>query len=308
MTTIPNPLTICLWFDDQAEDAARFYTSVFSDAETGRVSRYGKEGFEYHQKPEGSTLSVDFKLSGQQFIALNGGPIFKINPSISIFANCGSQEETEAVWAKLLPGAKILMPLDKYDWSEKYGWLEDKFGLSWQIMTGTKDDTKQKFTPCLMFVNDQVGRAEEAIKHYTSIFPDSEIRGILKYGPDGHDREDYVKHAQFSLNGYELMAMDSGLEHEFGFNEAISFVITCQDQEEVDFYWQNLTHQGQESQCGWLKDKFGVSWQVVPKVLQEMLADNDPEKTERVTKAFFPMKKLEIDPLIKAYEGKTEAL
>lgn len=156
----------CLWFDDNAEEAVKFYVSIFKNSKVGNVTRYGKEGYEIHKKKEGSVMTIDFEIEGQKFLALNGGPIFK-------------------------------------------------------------------------------------------------------------------------------------------FNEAISFQIYCDTQEEIDYYWEKLTEGGDKNAqvCGWLKDKFGVSWQVVPLVLIKMLQDKDSNKTERVMKAMLQMHKLDINALTKAYQG-----
>jgi len=155
----------CLWFDDNAEEAVKFYLSIFKNSKVGNVTRYGKEGYEIHKKKEGSVMTIDFEIEGQKFLALNGGPIFK-------------------------------------------------------------------------------------------------------------------------------------------FNEAISFQIYCDTQEEIDYYWEKLTEGGDKNAqvCGWLKDKFGVSWQVVPITLIKMLQDKDSKKTERVMKAMLQMQKLDIDALSKAYQ------
>jgi predicted 3-demethylubiquinone-9 3-methyltransferase (glyoxalase superfamily) len=162
-----QPIKPCLWFDNQAEDAAKFYTSVFKDSRVIRVASYGKEGFEIHGRPEGSVMTVEFELNGQIFTALNGGPVFK-------------------------------------------------------------------------------------------------------------------------------------------FNEAVSFEIRCDSQEEVDYYWNKLTEGGDVNaqQCGWLKDKFGVSWQVVPQALYDLMSDPDPTKAGRVMNAMLQMKKIDVAGLQRAYEGK----
>jgi predicted 3-demethylubiquinone-9 3-methyltransferase (glyoxalase superfamily) len=157
----------CLWFDDKAEEAAKFYASIFKNSKIGNVSRYGKEGYEFHGKEDGTVMTVDFEIEGQQFVALNGGPIFK-------------------------------------------------------------------------------------------------------------------------------------------FNEAISFQVHCETQKEVDYYWEKLSEGGDEKaqQCGWLKDKYGVSWQIVPVVLTKMLQDKDAKKSQRVMKALLQMRKLDIKTLTQAYEEK----
>jgi len=134
----------CLWFDGQAKAAAEFYCSVF-----------------YNSKITTDTpLVVTFELNGTKFMGLNGGPIFKINPSISFFVICESITKTNELWEKLIVGGKALMPIDKYDWSERYGWLQDKFGLTWQISLATDNEAKQKITPSLLFTGDRFGNAE----------------------------------------------------------------------------------------------------------------------------------------------------
>lgn len=299
-------ITPFLWFDKQAEEAATFYTSIFKNSKLGTITRYGKEGYEIHKRPEGSAMTVEFQLEGQSFTALNGGPHFKINPSTSFFVTYESEAEVDALWKQLAEGGVALMELQKYDWSEKYGWVQDRFGVSWQVTLGKKADVGQTITPSLLFVGKQHGRAEEAVKLYSSIFKNSSIAGILRYGANEGEKEGTVKHAQFTLDGNVFMAMDSGLEHAFAFNEAISFVVHCESQEHVDYFWEHLSEGGDEKaqQCGWLKDRFGVSWQVVPTILPKMLQDPDKSKVGRVTNAFLQMKKFDIAALQKAYEGK----
>ncbi len=275
-----NQIYPCLWFDGNAKVAAEFYCSVFDNS---RIT-------------SDNPLVVVFNSSGQKFMCLNGGPAYKPNPSISFYVICETIIEIETAWNKLKEGGNVLMPLDKYDWSEKYGWVQDKFGISWQLAFGEFKDVGQKFTPTLMFTKKQAGRAEEAISLYTSVFDNSSIVGILKYTAGENDVLGYVKHAQFKLGQQVLMAMDSSLSHDFYFNEAVSLVVECDTQKEIDFYWGKLGLEGEEGQCGWLKDKFGVSWQVVPSILGKLM--NDPEKAPRVMQAFMKMKKFEIEKLV----------
>lgn len=296
--TVSPKITTCLWFDHNAEEAVGFYTSLFKDGQVNQIARYGKEGYDVHGMPEGSVMTMAFEIGGQHFTALNGGPHVKFNPSVSFYLVCGSEKEMDLLWSKLSVGGTVLMPLDKYPWSEKYGWLNDRYGLSWQITLGRMEDVGQKITPCLMFVGDQAGRAEEAINRYTTVFKDASIRSIFRYEAGENDVEGTVKHAQFTLDGQVFMAMDSSLGHDFSFNEAISFVVHCQSQREVDFYWEMLVDEGEEGPCGWLKDKFGVSWQVVPTMLTAAMGDAN--KAEKLTKAFMQMKKLDIKTLEEA--------
>lgn len=299
---IPN-----LWFDSKAEEAAKFYSTLFPHSRDGAITRYGKEGFEIHGQPEGKVMTVEFELAGYKFVGINGGPHFKFTPAISFFVVCETEKEVDTLWGKLSEGGAPLMELQKYDWSEKYGWIMDNYGLTWQISLGRLSDVGQTITPSLLFVGKQHGRAEEAVRLYSSIFKSSNITGILRYSAEeSPEKEGTVKHAQFSLGGEVFMAMDSALEHPFTFNEAISLMVNCESQTEVDYFWEKLSEEGDEKaqQCGWLKDRYGVSWQVSPTVLQTMITDPDPKKVARVTKAFLAMKKFDIAELQKAFEGK----
>lgn len=160
----------------------------------------------------------------------------------------------------------------------------------------------QKITPCLWFES----QAEEAAKFYTSIFKKSKIGKVTYYGKEGYEihgmPEGTVLTVTFELEGQEFMALNGG--PAFKFNEAISFSVDCATQEEVDYFWERLSAVPESEQCGWLKDKYGLSWQIVPKQLNEMLEDKDPVKAGRVMNALLQMKKLDIAGLKKAYEGK----
>jgi len=277
-----NPIYPCLWFDGNAKTAAEFYCSVFENTAISTEN----------------PLVVTFESAGQKFMLLNGGPHFKLNPSISFFVVFETIEEVDKTWEKLLNGGSVLMPLDKYDWSEKYGWVQDKFGVNWQLSAGKLEDVGQKFTPSLLFTNAMAGKAEQAVQFYTSVFANSSVRGILKYTADDQDIEGNVKHAQFSLGNQVFMAMDSSWPHEFSFNEAISLVVDCETQQEIDYYWGKLLAVPEAEQCGWLKDQFGVSWQIVPVILGELMSDLS--RSERVINAFMQMKKFDIQKLREA--------
>lgn len=296
MTPLKGQIIPCLWFDRQAEEAVKFYTELFGDYEIGTIARYGQADIDSHGMPEDTVLTVSFKIHGQEFLALNGGPNYQFSPGISFFVVCGSLEEADRVWAALEQGGTVMMPFDQYDWSEKYGWLNDRYGLSWQVSLGKISDVGQKFTPSLMFVGEKFGKAEEAIHFYTGIFKDSVIEGISRYAENEGDVAGRVKHAQFYLQGNTFMVMESSMAHEFEITPAVSFIIHCDTQEEIDYYWDKLTQgDGDEVQCGWLYDKFGVSWQVVSKILTEGMAD--PVKAKKLIEAFMPMKKLDIKTL-----------
>lgn len=301
-------ISTCLWFENQAEEAVNYYLTIFENGNIGKVSRYGKAGFEYHGQPEGTVMTMEFELEGYKFLALNGGNQIPFNASISFFITCETTNETAELYHKLLVDGEVLMPLDKYEWSENYGWLKDKYGVSWQIFTGKLADSKQKLIPSLLFPQQQPGKAEDAIHYYTTVFKESDITGIMKYSEEDPTNENNVMHAQFSLLGQQIMAMDSGVPQDFNFNHAISFVVYCDNQDEIDYYWSNLSKFGQESQCGWLTDRFGISWQIVPDQLGELMTSGDKHQKERVTAALMGMKKIVIAELERAFEeaGVTE--
>ena len=156
---------------------------------------------------------------------------------------------------------------------------------------------RQKITPFLWFDH----QAEEAINFYTSIFRNSRLQNVTRYGEVGPGPKGTVMTASFQLEGQEFTALNGG--PEFKFNEAISFVVHCQTQEEVDYYWDKLLAGGSPVQCGWLKDRFGVFWQIVPDVLMQLLQDKDTAKSQRVMKAMMQMVKLDISAIKKAAEG-----
>jgi predicted 3-demethylubiquinone-9 3-methyltransferase (glyoxalase superfamily) len=291
-------ITPHLWFDTEAKAAAEFYASIFQgDSKITKVTTL-------HNTPSGDADIVSFKLYGQAFMAINAGPLFTFNPSISFLIACETKAEVEDLWGRLIGGGTPLMPLDAYPFSEKYGWLHDKFGLSWQIMYAGDREIKQKITPTLMFVGDVCGKAEEAINFYASIFHDAKVGDIMRYGAgEEPDESGTVKHAAFTLEGQEFAAMDSARMHDFSFNEAISLLVTCDTQEEIDYYWEKLSALPEAEQCGWLKDKYGLSWQISPGMMDEMMNDTDEKRLARVTKAFLSMKKFDVAALQKAYKG-----
>lgn len=289
-------ITPHLWFDEEAREAAEFYTSVFKDSKI-------KDTSTIHNTPSGSVDIVTIELSGQEFTLISAGPLFKFNPSVSFLVACKTKGEVDALWEKLSKGGVALIELGEYPFSEKYGWVQDKYGLSWQVMSMGDREMRQKITPTLMFVGKQSGRAEEAITFYASIFHNARVGDVDRYGKgEEPDTEGTVKHAAFTLEGQDFAAMDSARAHNFAFNEAISLMVNCDTQEEIDYYWGRLSAVPEAEQCGWLKDKYGLSWQIVPTAMDEMLKDKDERKIARVTEAFLKMKKFDIAELRRAYD------
>ena len=290
-------ITPHLWFDREALEAAGFYISVFKDSIQNSTTKL-------HGTPSSRVDIVSIDLMGQEFTLISAGPFFKFNPSVSFLVACREKSDVDMLWEKLSEGGSALMELGQYPFSERYGWVQDRYGLSWQIMFMGGYDIKQNITPTLMFTDKQWGKAEDAINFYASVFRDSEVGDILRYRKgEEPDRVRTIKHASFRLGGMEFAAMDSARVHDFAFNEAISFVVHCETQDEIDYYWERLSADPQAEQCGWLKDRYGVSWQIVPTILEQMLRDQDGEKVARVTEAFLKMKKFDIEALVRAYKG-----
>lgn len=303
MTTQQN-ITPHLWFDKGAVEAANFYTSLLPDSEVTHITTL-------YDTPSGDCDMVSFTLAGQEFMAISAGPLFKFNPSISFMVNFDPAQDAEAsaridaVWAKLIDGGTALMPLDKYPFSDRYGWVQDKYGLSWQlILTNPEGEVRPVIIPSLLFVGDVCGKAEEASDFYLSVFQDS-VRGALSRYPAGMepDKEGTIMFTDFKLLDQWFVAMDSAHEHNFAFNEAISLIVKCKTQEEIDYYWEKLSAVPEAEQCGWCKDKFGVSWQIAPAAMDEMMQNGSQEQIARVTQAFLPMKKFDIAALQRAFEA-----
>jgi len=292
-----------LWYDNNAEEAVNFYTSVFDNSKILSITRYNEDSAKAAGQKADSAMTIGFQLEGQNFTALNGGPHFKLNQSTSFFVYCESDEKIENVFKKLSKGGQVIFPLDKYDWSPKYAWIIDKFGLSWQLDVD-KINNPQKILPAFLFVNDKVLKVKEAVNYYTTVFPDSKIMMEWPYDKAAGLPDGTLLFAQFKLSDYLFNAMSGMGEHKFDFNEAFSFVVNCKNQEEVDYYWNKLTSDGgMESQCSWLKDKFGISWQIIPTRMIELLSDPDPVKSQKVMMAMLKMKKIIITDLEDAYKN-----
>ncbi len=291
-----------LWFDKEAKEAAEFYTTLLPNSQVTNITTL-------HDTPGGDSDIVTFTLNGYTFTALSAGPEFKINQSISFMINFDPSQDPEAqtrlnnVWNKLVDGGKVLMPIDKYPFSDRYGWVEDKYGVSWQlILTNPQGDKRPLIMPSLLFVNEAYGKALEATDFYLSVFNNTK-RGSIAYYPAGMepDNEGTVMFTDFMLENQWFAAMDSAQDHKFSFNEAVSFIINCDSQEEIDYYWDKLSAVPESEICGWIKDKYGVSWQITPSELNVMLHNGTREKIDRVTQSLLQMKKLNLAVLKEAY-------
>jgi predicted 3-demethylubiquinone-9 3-methyltransferase (glyoxalase superfamily) len=180
----------------------------------------------------------------------------------------------------------------------RFAWVQDKFGLSWQINFDGNHPV-QTIEPYIMFVGDVFGKCSEAMALYLSIFHDS--KEIMRVNAPDNGKEDAVRTAKILLQGQEFMIAESGADHKWSFSKASSFLIQCKDQTEIDYFWEKLSHQGTEDQCGWCRDKFGVTWQVVPSSLKMMLTH--PEKGKKVFLEMRTMKKIDLPTLEKAFNS-----
>jgi predicted 3-demethylubiquinone-9 3-methyltransferase (glyoxalase superfamily) len=293
----------CIWLDDQAESAAAFYARTFPDARVTATSRYPESIENPSGKPRGSVLTVEFEVAGQRFTTLNGGPLFVLNPSISFFVHVDTTEDADRLFPVLADGGEALMPLGAYPWSERYGWVKDRFGVSWQVIAGRRPPGGATIVPCLMFAGTHHGRAEEAMRTYAGIFPGGRIESVERYAA-GEGPQGTVKHGRFVVAGQVMVAMDSHVEHGFKFNEALSLQVMCKDQDELDRYWAALAEGGEPGPCGWLKDRFGLSWQVVPAAIAQWMGSEDTAARDRGFQAMLQMKKLDIAALQRAFEGR----
>ncbi|MDF2842944.1 MAG: hypothetical protein K0R00_1370 [Herbinix sp.] len=286
-----------LWFDKEALEAVNWYVSLFENSKISNTAIIP-------DTPSGDAALVNFQLANTEFSAINGGPYFSLNPSISLMVACETVEEVDRLYKELSVGGFELMPLGEYPFSKHYAWLQDKYGLNWQLFLVENIDEHQRIRPSMLFSSDQCGRAEEALNYYSSVFRKSNLGFINKYQTgEAQDNRAKVNYAEFNIADTQLIVMDHGAGGDFTFNEAFSFMISCKDQDEIDYYWDKLSHVPEAEQCGWVKDQFGVSWQIVPANMNDIYEKGDKEEIKRVTEAFLQMKKFDLETLENARLG-----
>ena len=277
-------ITPNIWFNGNAEEAVELYISAFSDGrvvETVHYPKSAEEGLaDFQAGLAGRVLSIDFELGDMRFTAINAGPEFRPNPSISFMVNFDpsrddrARSNLDALWERLSDGGIELMPLDKYDFSQHYGWVEDRYGVSWQLILTDPDGEPRPFIiPALMFAGPQLGRATEARNYYVEVFADSKLGEAYKY-TETTDMftKDHIMFSELQLADQWLVMNDGGPQQDFTFNEGVSLAVMCRDQAEIDRLWDKLSSHPDSEQCGWCKDKFGVSWQIVPENMGELMS------------------------------------
>ena len=295
-----------LWFDNDAGEAVETYVRAFAPLGESRVD----SSVVLPDTPSGDALNLLFTLAGHRFVAINGGPYFRPNPSISFFVNFDpsldprAREHLDGLWQVLSDGGEVLMELGEYPFSAHSGWLRDRFGVSWQlILTDPDGDPRPVIVPSLLFTGERAGQALDARDFWMSVFEDSHA-GLTAPYPAGAEPEveGTLMFGDFTLAGQWFAAADSALEHSFTFDEGVSLLVECEDQAEIDRLWEALSAVPAAEQCGWLKDRFGVSWQIAPAEMTVMMETGSPEQLARLTQAFLPMHKLDLAALRAAWE------
>jgi len=287
-----------LWFDKEALEAAELYISLFENSKLNGTTILP-------DTPSGDTMIVDFDLAGINFNAISAGPYFKLNPSISLMVACKDKEEVNRLYNTLIEGGKDLMPLDDYPFSHWYAWIEDRYGLTWQLMLTEEYENTPRIRPVLLFAGEALGKAEDFIATSLSVFKNAEKGEVSTYQPgEPHAENAKVNYGEITIEGFPLVVMDHGEGGDFTFNEAFSLMIYCKDQEEIDYFWDLLSHVPEAEQCGWIKDKYGISWQIVPEDMNKILFEGTDEEVRRITEAFLQMKKFDLEELNRIKTGK----
>lgn len=285
-----NKFAPCLWVDNQVEEMTVLYTKVFENGKPLKTLYFLEDA---HGKI-GDILTQSVQLANQEFILLNGGPEFKATPSISYMVTCTSETQLQVLWQELSEGGKLLMNLAIYPEVGQFGWLEDRFGISWQFSLD-QSSSSQKITPCFMFSGEQYGNASSAVAEWIEVFQSGEI---LEHYSNG---DSTTKLSKFTLHQQEFMAMDSAVDYGFTFSLANSFYVYCENQKEIDRLWTAITSKGTEMPCGWMGDRFGVAWQTVTRDMNTMLDRKNLTKALAVTQAVYGMMKIDSEELRRIY-------
>ena len=256
-----------IWCDAADDEAARFYADVF------------REGSVVEQAPG---LAATVSIHGFRLSLINGGDQYAPNPSISCILNFdpllfGGEDQARAYLDELyerLSGGGVLMELGEYPFSARYTWVRDRFGMTWQLMlTDPAGEPRPFILPSFMFGGTNHANAKEATEAWIALFDDAHRGALRRYEEGGPMEAGTVMFTDFTLRGTWMAAMDSGAFHDFTFTPGVSMIISCRDQEEIDRYWTGLSAVPEAERCGWCVDRWGVSWQVVPDNIAELMAD-----------------------------------
>ncbi|MBL3698431.1 VOC family protein [Leucobacter luti] len=280
---VPN-----IWCVGTAAEAGEFYAAALPDTTSEIESRYPETDLLPFQEPlAGKPLTVAVSVAGYRLTLVNAGDEFSPNRSISLMLNfdplnyaggaIAARAQLDATWAALADGGEVLMPLGEYPFSARYGWVADRFGVNWQVMlTDPTGDPRPFVIPSLLFGAAAQNRAREAIDFYTRVFPGAAPGVRVPYGePTGPATADALMFGEFRIGDQWFAAMDSGVTQDESFTCGVSLEVQCRDQGEIDRLWDALSAVPEAEQCGWLADRFGVSWQIVPENMGELMARPD---------------------------------
>ncbi|HEL1612578.1 TPA: VOC family protein [Streptococcus suis] len=284
-TIIPH-----LWYDTEAKEAVAFYVELFG----GNVDWT----YTITDTPSGDSDLIQFQLGDMTLAAISAGPYFKLNESMSLMVNVANKDEVTRLYQALSESGRVLMPLAEYPFSPYYVWLEDRFGLSWQLSYAPDLDKPYQFDICLLFSQEQVGLAQPMLDYYKDKLPQASV-GQLSYYGEGEAAVEAAKlnYAELLVGGQKLIVMDHGYGGEDSFNEAFSLMVYVDSQDELNFYYDLLSAVPEAEMCGWVKDQFGISWQIVPRILMEAYDTASPETVKAVNDAVLQMRRLDFDQI-----------
>ncbi|MFT4088751.1 MAG: VOC family protein [Gordonia sp. (in: high G+C Gram-positive bacteria)] len=296
---IPN-----IWFAGNAEEGGALYASAFPGATSTVTARYPEEGLlDFQKEFAGASLTVGVDIDGFRLQLINAGNDFRPNPSISFMVNFDpsrdeqSREHLDAAWEALSEGGTVRMELGEYPFSPRFGWIEDRFGVSWQlILTNPDGDPRPFVMPAFLFTGPAQNKTKAAVAKYTELF-DGTIGTVVEHtAQTGPAAADAVMFADFTLGDEWFVAMDGDDSHDFTFGPGVSLQADCADQAEIDTLWEALSAVPEAEQCGWCVDEFGISWQVCPAAMDELMI------SPAAYQAMMQMKKIVIADLKAAAE------
>ncbi len=286
-----NNIFPCLWFNGDGKEAADFYCETFD----GKITA-------------DTPVVLNFELFDQKFMFLNAGSQFEKNGSISFTILCETEDERTEYWTALIEEGTVLKEVNENDLNSRVDTVLDQFGVTWNLIVD-KTLIDQKIIPTLLFSNQNQGKAVAAEIFYTDIFSEGDYENVLKEFEISEMRSEEILQngfvGHFKIAHYSLICEDNLIDNQLDFNEGISLVVMTDDQVETDHLWDSLLDNGgRASMCGWLKDQFGVSWQIVPKKLLELMNDlEQPQKAQKVVEAMMTMQKFDISTLETAYNS-----
>ena len=289
------PLMPAFWCNGTLAEQTRAYAGLFPGALIdGRPAAVWGPG----------AMAALLTLDGCDVQLIDGGPMYAPTPALSLFVQRQTEAGVRALWDGLADGGTVLMPLDAWPWARLFGWVQDRWGVTWPVNLGPLHEVGRAITPYLTFTGPAAGKARAALDLYARALPGLTVDGIHDHDGSGPDPAGTVMHAQIRLRGGTMMLSDSAHPHAWGFTPGTSLSVLCDTQDQVDRLWDLLSSEGgQPARCGWLTDPFGVSWQIVPRLLHDTMLTGTADQKARLVAAFLPMGKLDIATLAAAIHG-----